>query len=328
MIAMYRIEVDGRVVSGTGDARLIELVVSDEVGVNADTVEIALDDSDKVVEFPKRGVRVEVMMGMGRLVEMGVYYVDGVEVRENPCEIIVRGCAAPFVTGKAMQNRRSESYDGLSLGGLARVIAGRYGMKAIVCDSAEDAETGHVDQMCESDLGFLNRVANGLGYVVKPCAGGLLVGEKFSGRSASGRDLTRRVIDRWEVSSWSANVSDRGVYGSVTAEYRDLKSGGVKEITVGGGEPELRLPHTYASKQSAKRGAETRMRNIRFDSGVSVDVSMAGDEGIFSGMPVEIRGFRGGVDGFYYVKRVVHRISRSGYVTEFNACAAYSEGDV
>lgn len=325
MFPVYEIAVDGKVVSSTGDARLVELSLSDEVGFRSDSFSFVLDDSDGALELPRRGVRLDVRMGAGVLVDMGSFFVNSVMASGAPDLLRVDALAAAYVSGKAMQGRRSASYEGVSLAALAELVAGRYGLEVMAEVDVRGVVFDHIDQCNESDMGFLNRAALSAGFIVKPCAGRVLIGRRFSGKSVSGRVLEPRVLERHEVSNWQASVSDLEAYGAVVAEYRDVKSGGVKEFVMGAGEPELRLPHIYANKASAKRGAETKLRNVQEGSGMLVEAAMPGDAELFSGMPVVLAGFRRGVDGAYWINRVVHAMSRSGFTSSISLLRKYEE---
>ena len=321
---LYSLSVGGVPVSSTGDARLIELVLTDEVGFKSDSLSITFDDSDQAIEWPRRGVEIKVQLGLGQLVDMGVYVVDAVQSSGPPDVIRVSAKAASFVSGKAMQTRKCASYEGVSLSDLCKMMAARYGMIALVGSGAENVIFDHIDQRMESDLAFLNRAAQSAGYIVKPCMGKLLVDERFSGKSVSGKVLTPVVIDKSDVTNWTISEADKGSYGAVIAEYRDTKGGGVKEFVMGTGEPELRLPHVYASKQSAKRGAETKLRNLRKGQGSFVELTMPSDGTFFSGMPIVLTGFRRGVNGAYFVGRVTHHL-RSGLTCNLTALRKYEE---
>lgn len=326
MIPVYKVMLGDRVVIGSGDARLVEITVNDEVGWRSDTFSLVLEDSDGRLELPRRGVELRVMMGGGVLADMGNFYVDAVMISGAPNLLRIDGRAAAYVSGKAMQGRRSMSYEGVSLGELVRVVAGRYGLEALVSKEADGVVFDHVDQCNESDLAFLNRAAQMAGFIVKPCAGRVLVDRRFSGRTVSGKVLASKRVMCSDATSWSAVVSEREGYGAVVAEYRDTEKGGVKEFVMGAGEPELRLPHVYANKYSAKRGAETKLRNIKEGMGLQVEVAMPGDVGLFSGLPVSLVGFRAGVDGDYFIQKVVHKMGRSGFVSTFTGLQRYVGG--
>ena len=320
MILGYKIEVEGKVVSSTGDARLVEITLTDEVGYSADVLTMTFDDSGKTLAFPRRGVEVKVSLGYGgSLVDMGSYYVDSVISSEPPSLLQIGAKAVPFIKGKAMQARRCESYEGMSLASLARTIAARYQLGVKACEEAQKEGIGHVDQVNESDIGFLSRVALSLGYIVKPCVGCLLLDKRFSGKSVSGKALEARIIERESVSNWNAAIYDKGSYGSVVAEYRDLRKGGTQELVVGVGEPELRLPHIYARKWNAENAAKNKLRDLDLQRGMQINLSKEGDATLFSGLPILLKNFRQGVDGLYYIGSVTHTLSRAGFISSLVA---------
>lgn len=327
---LYSITVNGeKVVSegditSTGDPRLIELTITDEVGFKSDTVSFVLDDSDNAIKWPRSGVRVAVQVGLGFLVDMGVFTIDGILASGPPDVIRIQGKAASFAQGKSMQNRQSASYEDITLLNLAKTVAGKYGLEVMAADGAGKIILDHVDQTNESDLGFLNRIAQSVGYIVKPCMGKILLDEKFSGKTITGKTIEPVVIDKSDVSNWTVSESDKDAYGSVVAEYRDTKAGGTKEFVMGDGEPELRLPHVYANKINAKKGAETKLKNIQKSMGKQIEISMPTDGTLFSGLPVRLTGFKDEVNGDYFIFKITHTL-KSGLVCVLTAVKRYEE---
>lgn len=323
-IPLYSITVDGKEISSTGDPRLIQLVVTDEVGFKSDTLSIDFDDSDQALAWPKRGVKIAVKVGLGFLVDMGVFTVDGTMPSGPPDILRINAKAASYVTGKCMQNRHSGSYENISLLDLAKTIAGKYGLEVMAADGAGKEMLDHVDQTNESDLGFLNRIAQSAGYIVKPCMGKVLLDERFSGKTITGKALEPVEIHKSMVSNWAASISDKDAYGAIVAEYRDTKAGGIKEFVMGEGEPELRLPHVYANKENAKKGAATKLKNIQQSQGLMIEIGMPTDGTLFSGLPIVLRGFRDGVNGDYFIQRIVHTLGK-GITCVFSAVKKYEE---
>ena len=114
-------------------------------------------------------------------------------------------------------------------------------------------------------------------------------------------------------------LADRGRYRSVVARWQDQEEGKQVSERVGEGEPIFTLRHTYPTAEQAKSAAQSRLdRLTRGRSTVSVSLAN-GDPKLRAQSRITLIGFRLGVDGEWVAKRVVHKLTNSGYTTNLEA---------
>src|SRR5690554_3922674 len=108
----FRILADRQDITARIRDRLLSLRITDEAGIQSDTVEILLDDRDGRIEWPAHGVELEVFLGDGRsgLSRMGLYVVDEVEHSGPPSSLTIRGKAADMRA--AIKAPRTRSWHG------------------------------------------------------------------------------------------------------------------------------------------------------------------------------------------------------------------------
>ena len=92
----YAITVDGRDITRTVEARLIDLQLDEGRGDEADQLSLTLDDSDGLLALPPRGARITLQLGwMGEpLVDKGEFEVDEVEHAGAPDQVRITARAA------------------------------------------------------------------------------------------------------------------------------------------------------------------------------------------------------------------------------------------
>lgn len=80
-VPAYQVLVDGKDISATIRPRLMSMTITDNRGFTADTIELTLDDSDGLLDMPRRGATLRALIGwQGQaLVDKGTYKIDEVE---------------------------------------------------------------------------------------------------------------------------------------------------------------------------------------------------------------------------------------------------------
>ncbi len=95
MQPIFRIYADRVEITGAIRDRLIELVVTDEAGIQSDELKLTLDDRRRedgaIAELPRIGTVLTVSLGYAetRLVSLGRFIVDEVEIRSPPATLTV-----------------------------------------------------------------------------------------------------------------------------------------------------------------------------------------------------------------------------------------------
>jgi uncharacterized protein len=321
----FRVTADGADISGLLGSRLSSIEVVDRAGVESDACTITLADPGPFkIALPRTGAVLDVSLGyFPTATSLGKFVVDEVTVSGPPDQMIITGRAAPHeetTDGQTdLQTQKTRSFpDGTTLGDLVRTIAGEHGLEAAISDELAAIVPPHVDQLNESDMSLLTRIAANYGAIAKPAGGRLAVVKRGEGKSASGEDLPTVTLTPGQVSSWSATIARREVAKTVIAVYRDLAAAKDVEVKVGEGEPVRRLRHTFPDEASAKDAAEAELERSKREGG-RVTVTLPGRTDLMAEGKLVLVGFREGVAGEWSIEGVTHRLDSGGYSVTVDA---------
>ncbi|EFD0690953.1 hypothetical protein P835_01370 [Citrobacter portucalensis] len=253
----YMLTLDGEDITQNFSDRLIGLTMTDNRGFEADQLDIALDDTDGLVELPPRGASLTLWLGWQgfALVNKGSFTVDEIEHRGAPDTLTIRGRSADF--RGSLNSRREQSWHDTILGVIVETIAQRNKLTASVADSLKAIVIPHIDQTQESDAAFLSRLAERNGASVSVKAGKLLFLKAGSAMTASGKPIPQMTVERGDGDRHQFAIADREAYTGVTAKWlhtRDPKPQKQKvKLKRKPREQHLRaLQHPKAAKTSTK----------------------------------------------------------------------------
>ncbi|HGY1214434.1 TPA: phage late control D family protein [Citrobacter braakii] len=253
----YMLTLDGADITQNFSDRLIGLTMTDNRGFEADQLDIALDDTDGLVELPPRGASLTLWLGWqgSALVNKGSFTVDEIEHRGAPDTLTIRGRSADF--RGSLNSRREQSWHDTTLGVIVETIAQRNKLTASVADALKTIAIPHIDQTQESDAAFLSRLAERNGASVSVKAGKLLFLKAGSAMTASGKPIPQMTVERGDGDRHQFAIADREAYTGVTAKWlhtRDPKPQKQKvKLKRKPKEQHLRaLQHPKAAKTSTK----------------------------------------------------------------------------
>lgn len=317
--------VDGTRLSDAVFGLISSARVTDEAGLSSDSCEITFSNSpfDGAYAMPEPGSELEISMGyLGNFVTMGVYVADEIEESAPPWQITVTGRAkAMGATAGGMapihqQKTRSWSA-GLTLRSIVSTIASDNGLRAAVTDAAGGIVPGHLDQIDESDMSLVTRIAMSFDLVAKPAGGTLFVGRRGDGTTASGGKTPTVELYQSSVSRWSMRRSMSEAVGSVIATWRDLDGNVDTEVTVGSGEPVRRLRQRYRSEAEAKEAAEAERRRAgRTEE--ALEIELPGNPTLVAEGRVSPVDFSSSAAGEWLIETASHEITSGGYRTSLS----------
>lgn len=275
----YMLTLDGADITQNFSDRLIGLTMTDNRGFEADQLDIALDDTDGLVELPPRGASLTLWLGWqdSALVNKGSFTVDEIEHRGAPDTLTIRGRSADF--RGSLNSRREQSWHDTTLGVIVETIAQRNKLTASVADSLKAIAIPHIDQTQESDAAFLSRLAERNGASVSVKAGKLLFLKAGSAMTASGKPIPQMTVERGDGDRHQFAIADREAYTGVTAKWLHTKDPKPQKQKVKlkrkPREQHLRaLQHPKAAKTStkAKKKKEQEAREGEYMAGESDNV--------------------------------------------------------
>lgn len=302
--------------------RFKSLRLVDETGTESDTVEISLSDHDpsKRIALPKPGAELEVFIGYDTSIDYkGLFVVDEVELSGYPCEMVIRARAAPYTTSKGgkrdLQTQKTRSWPkGTTLGAMVKRIAGEHRLKPAISPGLASIALPHTDQSHESDMSLLSRLAKRYDAIAKPADGLLVFAKRGYVQSASGKERPGVTLTPEDGSNYRVVIASRDSAGTVVAYYRDTRKAQRREVTIGGGDPVVRLRMAYADRVSAENAARATQRS-RARAERRLTYTFPGRSEIVAEAVATMRGFRDGVDGDWLIKRAEHYVGPNGYRT-------------
>jgi len=321
-----RVTIDGTLLGGFLFSQISSVRVTDEAGFISDTAEITFANTSLFgrIVMPEPGAEIEVELGyLGRFKHMGVFVADEVEESSPPRAITVTGRAKAQGETRSgfapIQQQKTRSWAaGLTLGAIVNTIAGENGLEPGVTESAASIVPGHIDQIDESDLAVLTRIAAKHDLVAKPAGGVLFVGKKAEGIKASGQPTpTVRLLEA-DISRWSMRRSLGEAVGTVIATYRDLDAGADVEVKIGEDEPVRRLRQRFRSEDEARAaaGAEARRAGRAVES---LELELPGNPSLVAEGRVVPIGLSSAAGGEWIIESATHEVSEAGFRSSVTA---------
>ena len=320
----YKIVINGRDLTPlwVAEKRLLGIEVEDREGEASDAATLTLDDRAPHIAWPPEGAQLRLWLGNSTtdMVDMGSYTLDAPEASSPPDLLIVKGHAANYITagqGMPMQSHRSRAWSIVSLSDMANTIALEHGLIARVQATLAGELVDAVEQVDESNLAFLSRIAKRFDGRVRikgaSAAGGVLevVG--------AGAQLPQVVLTRADVADWSAPLGTRIKPGTVVASWHNPKSGASGVKHAGDKDPRLVLAEVFDSASAAASACKSRMKDkTRHAAQLNLTLVRL-DTTIASGTAIALSGFRSEIDSVWNVVQVTHRATARSARTSITA---------
>ena len=335
MQPIFRLYADRQEITAAIRDRLIELVVTDEAGIQSDELKLTLDDRRRedgaIAELPRIGTVLTVSIGYAetRLVTLGRFIVDEVEMRSPPATLTVSAKAADMVG--PFRSPKTRSWEATTLGALVEAIAGEHRYQAKIDPELGAIQIPHLDQTAESDMALLTRLAAKHDAVAKPVAGFLVLARQGAAKTVTGQVMPTLRLNPSDLAEWRYRHSARkpGGSGSIIegdtqkppttasggtrAYWWDFEKGERREVTVGK-PPFEELRYVHATEAEAKAAATTRKNTGERGQG-ELSFSLPGDPRLAAEGRLSLS-LRPGIPTDWRIKRVEHRLGTQGYTTQ------------
>jgi phage protein D len=305
--------------------RLLSIRTTDKPGLESDECELTLDDRDGAVGFPKKGATLKVSLGYvgDDLWMIGKYRVDEIEVSGPPQQIVIR--AKPMDIKDTMKDQRRFSWEGATLAAITADIAARNQLKPMC---SVEAGIPRADQINESDMHFITRIAREHGATATIKDGELIVAPRGEGKSGSGRPLPEIILHRDDLASYSMTFPDRPAYGATAAGWHNNKTGKreIIEVPNPNGEtgPTYTERHIYPNPEAATAATKSRAEGLNRSTMTGKLELMRGRADVGAERWLEIVGIKDEIDGTYLIESVEQNFSKSAWLTSISINAGNS----
>ena len=334
----FRIHADSVEITAAIRDRLIELVITDEAGIQSDELKLTLDDRRRedgaIAELPKIGTVLTVSLGYAEttVVAMGRFIVDEVEIRSPPATLTVSAKAADMVG--PFRSPKTRSWDATTLGQLVETIAAEHRYEPKIDPELGAIAIPHLDQTEESDMALLTRLAAKHDAVAKPVAGFLVLARQGATKTLTGQALPTIHLPASALAEWRYRHAARKPGGSgatqaastptpptppttatggTKAYWWDFEKGERREVTTGQ-PPFEEIRYVHATEAEAKAAAATKKNRGERGQG-ELSFSLPGDPRLAAEGRLSIS-LRPGIPTDWRIKRVEHRLGTQGYTTQ------------
>lgn len=317
----YRIVADGADITEVLLHHNASITVNDCAGWQSDSLTISLTSDG--LKLPSTGAELRVWMGYAdELRLLGLFVVDQLSLPIPATSLSIKALGAPFEKSarfKALQTRRSRSWSPMTIQELVISLAAEHGLEASVAAEFRNSKLDHLDQVDESDMHLLTRIAADNDAIAKANGGHLLFVPRAAAQSASGKAMPTVTLTPKEVTEGKVRLSKRQNFQTVIARWRDMDAAKDEEVKAGTGEPVYRIRKAFPSQESAQKAAQGRLKG--FQRGQStLSLTLPGRPELVAESRVILSGFRDGIDGDWSVTQVTHSLTpRQGFTTSLQA---------
>lgn len=349
-VPQYKVVIDGVDITKKIKPRLMNLTLTDNRGFDADQVELQLDDSDGMLQLPRRGASMRVSLGWqgSPLIDKGSFTVDELEHSGAPDTLRITGRSVDF--RESLNVKKERSFHGKKLSDIIDTIAGNNGLFSVMSTSLKDEVIAHIDQTNESDAAFLVRLAKEYDAIPTVKDGRLLFVRAGLALTASGKAMPKVIITRKAGDQHRFSVADREAYTGVVAYWHDKKAAEKKvvklkrrkrkktttttttavtdittpaavvkdnELLIGSDENVKHLRYIYASQKNAERAAKAHWQRLqRGVAEFSLTLAIGRPE-LITELPITVKGFKPQIDEASWIStKVVHNVNDNGYTSQ------------
>ncbi len=257
---------------------------------------------------PKHGDELKLWLGTK---EDGDFFC-GLFVVQNPKtksaekkSVEVSAVAANFTKG--LKVKRSKTYENVSIKKVASIVAARNDLE--LKSDFDDIYIEHLEQTGESDISFLKRIANEYNAIFAIKNNKLLCLKKIKDNQKS-KDLPRYTLEVDNQSYVEIEATDKTLYNSCKAIWRDTKDNEQKSVTVGDGEPVKIIKDSFESMADAKVKAQATLEKANSKTKIGT-ISCAGFV-LYAGGILDLVGTIED-DGEYHIKKATHSLDENGW---------------
>jgi len=277
----------------------------DEAGTVADEIRLVIEGS-----FKKPKYEDELRLYIGTK-EKGQFFCGVFKVQTSTYKKGAQNCMEITATAvdfsKSIKVKRNRSYENVSVKKIVELIAKR--SECEVSSDFDDIYVIHEEQTSESDLHFLKRLASSYNALFS-LKNNKLVFKKRMKDGKKSDALPRFPLELDELTSVSIENTNKTLYNSCKAIWRDTKDNEQKSVIVGSEQPMKVIKDSFESKADAKTKAQAALDKANAGTKVG-DISCAGFT-IYAGGILDLSGtFED--DGEYEIKSVNHTLDSNGW---------------
>jgi hypothetical protein len=305
--------------SAAANDRLLSLTVTESTQGKSDSATFTLDDRDYLIEVPKKGQIITVMIGYKEtgLSPAGEYMVDQIRHKDAQAATFEITANAQKHRGQPIKVRKDTFHDEITIGALVAKIAAKSGYTPKVDPEIAGFFYNHIDQN-EADAHLLQKLSVFHDCYVKFENNTLIFWKRDN---ALGAVTVARGAGNPTGVSLTASVHCRNEYEGVAANWHNLDSGETYREIAGTESKMMKiLPRSYSNKAEAAAAAKAEFSRLNRGTGTIESLSIPGDPSIRAGRKLLLTGFRPEFCALeWMITEVSHNIGGGGFQTTVKA---------
>jgi len=314
MIPTFQITANSLDITDTIKDHFINLRLTDKRSLEADTLDIVLDDTGGKIARPPRGAELRLWLGFRghSLHDKGTFVVDATPSSGPPDIMTIQASSANM--RQNLKIERDLSYDFMSVGWIVEKIAKDNGLIPAIEENFYLETIEQLDQTGESDANLITRLAKQFDAVATIKAGHLLFVPVGYRKTVKGLQLPTLSIARSEGDRFTFEISDReSRYSGVKAKWHDHDNAVTRTVLVGEGDNARTLKETYPNANEARTNAQSEWNRIRrAKHKFSLNTANARLD-LAPNHPVSLTGWRKDITAIKWIcSEVVHNLSAEG----------------
>lgn len=309
--------------AGTGEeiAGLVEsLTYVDNAADNSDSIDITLDAQDSGWLngwLPDKGATLRPKIlgfdwerpGDHRKIECGLFVLDDVSFSDAPTTLQLGGVSKPSDSDFS-ELEREAIWKNTTIQRIGATIAARYGLGFTYDADDYDIEC---DEQDGTDSSYYNTLCRNYGLILKVYAKRLWVYDREKYKAKPAVKTFHRTDIRPGSFGWDTTLS--GTYTGGYFNYTDADKDIDIVCSVGGGTHTKSVNRRATSVYDASLQLVAELNNANHGT-VKLKFGVDGDWQVSAGNCIEIAGY-GQLDGKYFVDKVTHKVSKSGFASDF-----------
>lgn len=309
--AIFKLRTSGRDLRQEAVERLMSLIITDNRGLESDSLELQFSDHDGILNIPAKGVLIDVWIGWSNtgLVYKGQYTVKEVEHSGAPDILTIRATSADLKAG--LKQKKERSFSNVMLESILQAIAFEHELDVIVHESLASRKIINLVQN-ESNANLLTRLADEHDAMASVKNGTLLFMPKGAAQTVSGQTLPTFLITRDKGDQHRYSNTDGGEeITAVRAWYYDAEKAKKLEVVYGDASNQniKELRHIHQDKQSATLAAKAKLAELK-RTAVTFNYTLAlGNPEIIPEMTFLFDGLKEQIDDIYWLgTRIIHTL--------------------
>lgn len=318
---------------------LLSINFSDAISGEADTLDIQLEDKDKLWQgawLPDKGAVLDASIIQTywtsnlpdpQLLPLGLFEIDEIESNSPPSTVTIKAVSVP--NNNTLRGiDRTRAWEKTKLQTIAQDIAKAASLQ-LYYDTAENPVLDRAEQTEQSDLSFLQGLCQNAGMALKVADQKIIIFDEAMAEQVapkitlvkpeSGYVSTADMTYYDKLLSYSFKSKVRDVYAACRLDYQDEKT--KKKITYTFNAPgktgkTLVINEQVESTAEAERLTKMRLREKNCEE-QTASFTMLGRFDLLSGVTFAAKGF-GAFDGIYIIIRSNHNFG-GGYTTGIEA---------